>query len=104
MPYNSKNIVFMPKTKFSLFRMDFRRDGKSILATGGLSKARIEHSILDMKHPSDGKSISIILKTSAGDIRRIDARPSDAIALAVRTGAPIFVSRHVLAATGAEAP
>ncbi len=44
----------------------------------------------------------LVLKTSAGDTRTIDARPSDAIALAVRAGAPIFVSGHVLAATGAE--
>lgn len=34
----------------------------------------------------------------------IDARPSDAIALALRTGAPVFVARIVVEAAGALAP
>jgi bifunctional DNase/RNase len=33
--------------------------------------------------------------------RRIDTRPSDAIALAVRLGAPLYVSEHVLDEAGA---
>lgn len=36
------------------------------------------------------------LKTSAGEIKYIDARPSDSIALAVRFKAPIFVSNEVV--------
>ncbi len=31
-----------------------------------------------------------------GDIRKVDSRPSDGIALAVRAGAPIFVDEEVL--------
>jgi len=41
----------------------------------------------------------ITLRTHGGD-EVIDARPSDSIALAVRTGAPIFVSEAVFAAAG----
>ncbi len=38
----------------------------------------------------------LILKTDRGTTRRVDARPSDSIALAVRVGAPIFVEEEVL--------
>ena len=41
----------------------------------------------------------ITLRTQAGE-EVIDARPSDSIALAVRTGAPIFVAEAVFAAAG----
>ncbi|HNX05100.1 MAG TPA: bifunctional nuclease family protein [Opitutales bacterium] len=36
-----------------------------------------------------------------GSVIKIDARPSDAIALAVRAGAPVFVSESVMDAAGA---
>ena len=39
------------------------------------------------------------LKTGNGD-RVISSRPSDAVALALRTGSPIFVSEEVLAEAG----
>lgn len=38
----------------------------------------------------------IVLSEPGGSLREIDARPSDSIALAVRTGAPIFMSEQVL--------
>lgn len=38
---------------------------------------------------------SIVLASEAGELE-IDSRPSDAIALAVRSGSPIFVSEEVL--------
>ncbi len=38
----------------------------------------------------------LILKTSDGKTKKVDARPSDSIALAVRCGAPIFVEEEVL--------
>jgi hypothetical protein len=38
----------------------------------------------------------LILKARDGSIEEIDARPSDSIALALRTDAPIFVSEEVL--------
>lgn len=39
---------------------------------------------------------SIYLRAGGDEERRLDARPSDAIALALRAGAPIFVARDVL--------
>ena len=38
----------------------------------------------------------LVLKTGEGRTREIDSRPSDAIALAVRAHAPIFVAEEVL--------
>ncbi len=44
----------------------------------------------------------LVLKTAGGELKRIDARPSDAIALAVRTCAPIYVAEEVLEQTGVQ--
>lgn len=41
---------------------------------------------------------SLLLTTESGRHVEVDARPSDAIALAVRTGAPLFADEHVLEA------
>ena len=38
----------------------------------------------------------LVLKTRDGDLREVDARPSDSIALALRADAPIFVAEDVL--------
>ena len=38
----------------------------------------------------------LILQTKAGELREVDARPSDSIAIALRADAPIFVSEEVL--------
>jgi bifunctional DNase/RNase len=38
----------------------------------------------------------LIIKDYKGEIKDIDARPSDSIALALRAGAPIFVRNEVL--------
>ncbi|MDX2130950.1 MAG: bifunctional nuclease family protein [Planctomycetota bacterium] len=38
------------------------------------------------------------VRTSAGELRRIDSRPSDAIALGIAGGVPIYVEEHVLEA------
>jgi bifunctional DNase/RNase len=45
---------------------------------------------------------SILYLKLRGSEIQIDSRPSDAIALALRAGAPIFVSREVLKAVGVE--
>ncbi len=42
----------------------------------------------------------LIVEDQEGVIHRIDSRPSDAIALALRVGAPILVHEHVLAQEG----
>lgn len=46
----------------------------------------------------------ICLHNAAGDVFHLDARPSDAIALALKNGARIFVAQEVLDAAGIELP
>ena len=41
--------------------------------------------------------LSLVVRRGDGPEERIDARPSDAIALALRAGAPISVEEHVIA-------
>jgi hypothetical protein len=48
----------------------------------------------------DGTFLAELALTVASDQRRVDSRPSDAIALAVRVGAPVFVSDVVLDLAG----
>jgi bifunctional DNase/RNase len=38
----------------------------------------------------------LVLQTKGGELREVDARPSDSIAIALRSDAPIFVSEQVL--------
>jgi len=38
----------------------------------------------------------IVIKTASGDLKIIDARPSDSVALAVRFHAPIFVEEAIV--------
>ncbi len=49
----------------------------------------------------DGAFLAAISLRGPGGEHRIDTRPSDAIALAVRLGAPVFVSDEVLELAGA---
>lgn len=39
---------------------------------------------------------SLVLKTREGELKEVDARPSDSIAVALRADAPIFVAEEVL--------
>ncbi len=39
---------------------------------------------------------TLVLQTKEGEVREVDARPSDSIAVALRADAPIFVSEDVL--------
>lgn len=48
----------------------------------------------------DGTFVAELAVTGPGGERRLDARPSDAIALALRVGAPTFVSDEVLDEAG----
>lgn len=43
----------------------------------------------------------LVLKTVAGEEVQVDARPSDAIALALRANVPIFVSEEILSLAAA---
>ncbi len=66
--------------------------------------ARLEYVLID--DLVDGTFYAkLIIKNSGGQEQRIDARPSDGIALAVRAGSPIYVAEHVFqlaAISGAE--
>ena len=50
----------------------------------------------------DGTFYAEIILTKDGDARKIDARPSDAIALALRSEAPVFADESVLELAGLE--
>lgn len=67
----------------------------SVLAELGVSVRRIVVSDL-----ADETYRARIVLTAAGDDHEIDARPSDAIALAVRVAAPIFATEAVLDRAG----
>lgn len=82
----------------------------------GVKMARpMTHDLLKKVVEEVGASVSRIIVTDlrentfyaeielemGGRLHSLDARPSDAISLALRTGCPIFVSREVLAASAA---
>lgn len=67
----------------------------SITALGAVV-SRIEVVSID-----SGTFYAEIVATQGREIRRIDSRPSDAIALAVRAKCPIFVAEDVIAEAGA---
>jgi bifunctional DNase/RNase len=46
---------------------------------------------------------SLVVQSAGGRITRLDARPSDAIALALGSGLPVFVARAVLETAGVSA-
>jgi uncharacterized protein len=58
-------------------------------------EASIEKIIID-KLEENTFHAKILLKTKSGEIKTIDARPSDSIALAVRARAPIFVEDDII--------
>ncbi len=58
-------------------------------------EANIDKIIID-KLEENTFHAKIVLKTASGEIKTIDARPSDSIALAVRAHAPIFVEDDIL--------
>jgi len=56
--------------------------------------ARVERAVVD--NLRENTFFASIYVRSAEGAQRLDARPSDAIALALRTGAPIYVTNEVL--------
>lgn len=60
----------------------------------GLGGSVTEVHITDVR---DGTFYALIYITAGGELMAIDARPSDALALALRARAPVFVAEHVLA-------
>lgn len=63
----------------------------SVLEMLGAQIARVE--VTDLV---DGTFFAMLVLERSGVQFEVDARPSDALALAVRTKAPIFVAEHVL--------
>lgn len=47
---------------------------------------------------------TLFVRDGKGDVHEIDARPSDSIALALRTESPIYISEEVFAASAIEMP
>jgi len=70
---------------------------RTVLETLGATVERVEVTRID-----DGTFYAEITVRAGGSIQRLDARPSDAIALACRTSSPIFVADDVLAEAGVE--
>ena len=58
-------------------------------------EAKLERLIID-KMVNNTFHAKLEFKTKDGQTRSIDARPSDGVALAVRTSAPIFVEEDVI--------
>jgi len=58
-------------------------------------EASIDKIIID-KLEENTFHAKIVLKAANGEIKTIDARPSDSIALAVRAHAPIFVEDEII--------
>ncbi|MDD5692109.1 MAG: bifunctional nuclease family protein [Candidatus Omnitrophica bacterium] len=58
-------------------------------------QATIDKVIIDKLEESTFHA-KIVIKTSSGELKSIDARPSDSIALAVRSHAPIFVEDEII--------
>lgn len=61
--------------------------------------ARIEKVVVDKLENSTFHA-KLFIRSENGDSRVIDARPSDSIALSVRSKAPIFVEEEVLEQSG----
>ena len=78
------NIEFERPLTYELF--------KSVIEALGGEIEKIE--ISDLKEGT--YYATIYIRTPSGEVKEIDARPSDAINLALRTGAPIYVSDEVM--------
>lgn len=65
-----------------------------MLTTLGLFDAKV--SRIEITDLVEGTFYAMLVLERQGVRFDVDARPSDALALAVRTGAPIFIAEHVL--------
>lgn len=70
---------------------------RTMLDTLGVHVDRVEVTRIE-----DSTFYAEITLNAGSGIQRIDARPSDAIAIASRTGAPMFVADEVLAEAGVD--
>ncbi len=70
---------------------------KTVLDTLGADVERVDVTSLD-----DGTFFADLVLDSDGELLTISSRPSDAIALATRTGAPVFAASALLDEAGVE--
>lgn len=66
-----------------------------LVATIDSLSAKVDRLIID-KLIANTFHARLVLKTGGGKVREVDCRPSDGIALVVRSGSPIFVEEDVL--------
>ncbi len=66
-----------------------------LLSVIGHLDARLERLLID-KLVENTFHAKLEVRDAEGKIKLVDARPSDGVALAVRSGAPIFVDEEVL--------
>jgi len=69
-----------------------------LLSMLGILDARVTR--VEVTDLIDGTFFAMVVMERQGMRFDVDARPSDALALAVRTRCPIFVAEHVLEASG----
>lgn len=69
-----------------------------------LEEAGVEIDSVTVSALVDDTFYATVRGTRGGSSFEVDARPSDAIALALRTDSPVFVTEEVIAASGAEIP
>ena len=72
---------------------------RALLETTEASVERVEVTRIE-----DGTYFAEITLATPHGVRTVDARPSDSIALAARTGAPIWISDEVMDAAGVPDP
>lgn len=65
---------------------------QSVIEDLGVSLVRVEITRIE----GGTFFASLVLSRPDGSVAEVDARPSDSIALAVRTGAPVFIAEQVL--------
>ncbi|PIP19928.1 MAG: hypothetical protein COT38_02760 [Candidatus Omnitrophica bacterium CG08_land_8_20_14_0_20_41_16] len=87
------------KLKISGFKPERPLTHDLLLSTIKYLEANVEKIIIDELEENTFHA-KIVLKTSSGHEKVIDARPSDSIALAVRAHAPIFVKDEIIKQAG----
>ena len=81
----------------ALSRIELPRPNTHDLVVGLLGGLKRQVSRVAITELRDGTYYAVIDVGGEGRALQLDARPSDAVALAIRTGAPIFVDESVLA-------
>lgn len=97
-PWEGESLAIGLRRYSTARPMTFEFMHKLLEAVGAkIDEVRVEALIED--------TFYAVVKLRSGDtVQELDARPSDALALAVRTGSPIFATEEVLARAGVDIP